>query len=261
MIEKLNAILNLFTPERPEWIAADVAQALSIPRSTSYRLLSRIAGAGFIDNDRATGSYRLGLRLAALGMLAQRSTLAQRAAYAVLHRLAWELQETAMLMTRSGAQAEVVLVVDGPRTPLLLSAPGMRQPLYATAGGRAMMSTLPDEERRTLVRSALLAGALQGAADAAGFEAELVHARDAGWCVAHGPWLTMDCVIAAPVRQGLRSASAAILIAGQRSRLTDARVPEVGALLVSAAAQVATALRTPEKSAAAGANTQRTAAD
>ncbi|MCC7054401.1 MAG: IclR family transcriptional regulator [Gemmatimonadaceae bacterium] len=246
MIEKLNAILALFTPERPEWAAADVANALSIPRSTSYRLLSRISGAGFIDTDRASGRYRLGLRVASLGVIAQRSTALQRAAYPVLQRLAWESQETAALLVRLDSHAVLSAMADGPRSPVspLL---GERTPLHATAGGRAILSALPDEERRTMLRGSLASATATAIPDPAALDGALLDAREAGVSVMRGgAWRDGDVGVASPVRNPGRSVVSSVMLAGPASRLTDARVQELGALVAQAAAEVALAYRALE---------------
>src|SRR5215475_14407995 len=66
MIDKADAILALFTPEQPELAVIEIAALLRRPRSSVYRILSRMAQVGFLDQDPATGRYRIGIRLGGL---------------------------------------------------------------------------------------------------------------------------------------------------------------------------------------------------
>ncbi len=64
MLQKLSRVLNLFTPDRAELSVRDIARPFKWPKSTAYRILSRIQQIGFLDRDERTGLYRLGIRLA-----------------------------------------------------------------------------------------------------------------------------------------------------------------------------------------------------
>jgi DNA-binding IclR family transcriptional regulator len=84
MLEKASAVLDLFTEAHPELGAPEIAARLRRPRSTVYRLLGRMAEAGFLDQDEATGRFRPGMRLALLGEVARQSTSLQRQAHPAL---------------------------------------------------------------------------------------------------------------------------------------------------------------------------------
>ena len=42
MLQKLSRVLNLFTPDRAELSVRDIARPFKWPKSTAYRILSRI---------------------------------------------------------------------------------------------------------------------------------------------------------------------------------------------------------------------------
>jgi len=243
MIEKLNAVLDLFTRERPEWAASEVAQALAMPRSTSYRLLARVSTAGFLDNDPASGRYRLSIRLATLGALAQHSTQLQRVAHPVLQQLASEGLEMATLMVRSGLAARVIDVVEGPR--LMSDVPpliGCLLPLHASAGGKVLLAYAGDDERRSLYRRGLPAQTPATTTDPDVLEAELRRVREQGHAVVRGEWHAEMFGVAAPIRGQARAVVGAITLGGPRARVTDARLEALAALAVSAAQQVSAAI-------------------
>lgn len=67
-IAKVARILDLYTPSAPVWRVADVAKALSIPRSTTHSLLSGLTSAGLLQQP-SRGLYELGWRAFELGQV------------------------------------------------------------------------------------------------------------------------------------------------------------------------------------------------
>lgn len=242
MFDKLNAILALFSVEQPEWSAAEVAQSLRMPRSTTYRLLSRIAEAGFLDLDAPAGRYRLGIKLASLGAVAQRSTTLQRAAHPVLQRLAAEAHETATLMVRGGWEG---ITIDAAMSMQPLMVPGLlgtRMPLHASAGGKVLLAWMSDTERRTVVRSALEVHTQHTIIDPDALDLELQRVKTQGYSTVRGEWAEGVYGAAAPIRNYARAVVGAITMGGPRARVTDERLEELVQLVIAAAAQVSVAI-------------------
>jgi DNA-binding IclR family transcriptional regulator len=242
MLDKLNAILALFSVEQPEWSAVEVAQSLRMPRSTTYRLLSRIAEAGFLDLDAHAGRYRLGIKLASMGAVAQRSTTLQRAAHPVLQRLAAEAHETATLMVRGGWEG---VTIDAAMSMQPLMVPGLlgtRMPLHASAGGKVLLAWMSDTERRTVVRSALAVHTQHTIIDPDALELELQRVRSLGYSTVRGEWAEGVYGAAAPIRSYSNAVVGAITMGGPRARVTDERLEALVQLVVHAAAQVSMAI-------------------
>lgn len=246
MFDKLNTILALFSVELPEWSAAEVALSLHMPRSTTYRLLSRIAEAGFLDVDAPAGRYRLGIKLASLGAVAQRSTTLQRAAHPVLRRLAAEAHETATVMVRAGWEG---ITIDAAMSMQPLMVPGLlgtRMPLHASAGGKVLLAWMSDTERRTVVRSTLEVHTRHTIIDPDALDIELQRVKAQGYSTVRGEWAEGVFGAAAPIRNHARNVVGAITMGGPRARVTDARLEELVRLVLAAAAQVSTAIGCPD---------------
>jgi DNA-binding IclR family transcriptional regulator len=64
-VQSSGEVLDLFTPESPEWGATDAARALGIAKSQAHRLLSSLASVGLLERG-ASRRYRLGWRSLAL---------------------------------------------------------------------------------------------------------------------------------------------------------------------------------------------------
>jgi DNA-binding IclR family transcriptional regulator len=181
MLEKVNAILALFSPERPELSVLEIADRLRRPRSSVYRILSRSAKAGFLDQDPVTGRYRVGIHLAALGELARHSTSLQRVAYPHLLALGEASGgETSVLMVPSGTEGVTVDLVEGFHPVRIPHHLGGRFPLHATAGGKVFLATMPDAEVDRILKRPLLRSTRKTIIEPARLRRELDQTRRRG---------------------------------------------------------------------------------
>jgi IclR family transcriptional regulator, KDG regulon repressor len=242
MFDKLNAILALFTADRAEWSAAEVAIALQLPRSTTYRLLTRIAAANFLDLDEQSGRYRLGIRLAALGMLAQRSTSLQRAAYPELQRLAALTHETATLMVRGSFEGITIDVVDSLQPLMVPGLLGGHLPLHASAGGKVLLSWMSPADRNAVLRRPLAVHTASTITDVPALTAEIEQIRTRGYATVRGEWVAEVFGAAPPIRNYSGAVIGAVTLGGPRSRVTDARLLELVDAVVISARQVSAAV-------------------
>src|SRR5919107_1207736 len=60
-LERLLRVIDLFTPERPQWTADEIGETMGVSRATQYRYLKTLTGAGLLAA-AGNGSYRLGPR-------------------------------------------------------------------------------------------------------------------------------------------------------------------------------------------------------
>lgn len=219
MLEKLNTILDLFSAERPELTFMEIADRLNRPRSSVYRILARAASAGFLDQDPASGRYRVGIRLASLGELARHSTSLQRVAYPQLLHLAERSGgETSVLMVPSGTEGVTVDLVEGFHPVRIPHHLGGRFPLHATAGGKTFLAAMPPEEVARILKRPLERCTARTIVDPAKLRRELEQVRAQGHGVAVGEWIEDLCAVAAPIRNHRGRVVAAIGVASPSPR-------------------------------------------
>ena len=65
-------LLTSFSGEEDELGITTLASRLRLAKSTVHRLASTLTGAGFLEQNRDTGKYRLGMALFELGALVRR---------------------------------------------------------------------------------------------------------------------------------------------------------------------------------------------
>ncbi len=125
----------------------DLALNLDAPKSSTQRLLDHLAAAGWIEQDSATGHYRLTTRLAVLGHRYLESAGIADAAQGLLDRLARQTQELARLTALEGKRLVWMGSAQGaPRGLRYEPSMGTTIVTYATANGKAWLATLPNDE-------------------------------------------------------------------------------------------------------------------
>ncbi len=124
----------------------DLALNLHAPKSSTQRLLDHLAGEGWIEQDDATGHYKLTTRLAVLGHRYLESAGIMSVAQALLERLATRTGELARLTALDGKRLAWIGSAQGaPRGLRYEPSMGTTIVSYATANGKAWLATLPDD--------------------------------------------------------------------------------------------------------------------
>lgn len=241
MLIKLTKVLALFSYERPELTARDIATRLRLPKSTAYRLLHRVESAGFLDRDECTGLYRLGIHLAIWGDLARHSTSLQRIADPVLRRLSAETSETATVMVLDGISGVNVQMMECFQPLMLPGLLGGRMPLHATAGGKVFLAWASPARQKVLLKTPLERFTRTTITDVAALKRELKRSFDRGYTAVNGEHHDGVVAVAAPIYDHQGEVCAALVIGGPRSRTTP-RLSVLAQAVMVAASSVSTSL-------------------
>ena len=242
MLRQLDEVLSLFGREHPELSVPDVAARLRWPRSTTYRLMAQIERAGFLDRDEETGRYRLGIRLAALGELAQSATSLQRITQPVLRRLSIETGETATLLVLTEGEGYAVLHSESTHRVVAKGVLGRHWPLHASAGGKTLLAWCPEEQQRQLLKKPLKRYTETTIASLPAMHRELRQIRERGYATVRGEYMDDVWGVAAPIFNHRNELEGALTLGGPRSRVTRARFAELGEILVVATEGVSRAM-------------------
>ena len=235
-------VLALFGPERREIAMTDAAALLTRPKSTTSRLLSAMARAGFLDRDTDSGRYRVSMRLAALGELAKQSTSLQRVALPALQGLASATGETANLVVLVEGEGVNIEAVESPRPVMHLGAVGRRFPLHASAACKALLAWRPPAEVRRMLPDPLPRCTAATVTDPATLMRQLGEVRLRGYAVNWGELEEELVAVGAPVRDHRGEVVAAVSISAPASRVARTDLPTIGAHVRRAAHQVSSAL-------------------
>lgn len=140
-VQKVTRILELFSPENPEWGVSEVGRALGMPKSTAFELMNSLADQGLLRRT-GKGRYLLGWRLFEFGQ-----TLLDTEQYrSEARRVMWELVETwgeaSHLAVLDGAQALYIEEVQPACAVRMFTSPriGTRLPAHCSGVGKVLLA-------------------------------------------------------------------------------------------------------------------------
>jgi DNA-binding IclR family transcriptional regulator len=235
MLAQAMDVLQLFTTTRRELGVAEVAKLLGRSKSTVSGWMSAMHEVGLLDRADGGGPYRLGIRLAAFGNLATRSTSAQRVATPLLEQLTRRTRETSSLNVLIGSEVVNTVVVESPQPIHSAGGLGIPMPIHATAAGKVLVAWRAPEEVRHLLPLRLDQFTPETTDDIAAFIDELIIIRDQGYAVAAGELARDLFAISAPVRDSTGDVVAAMSITAPTSRISQKRVPQLAQDLIEMA--------------------------
>jgi DNA-binding IclR family transcriptional regulator len=232
------ALLKSFSDARPEWGLSDLARAVGLNKTTTYRLLTALEAEGMITRSAHTEGYRLGPAAIALGGQALRSNGLRAAAHAELVVLARATQETATLEVLAEGQVLILDEVMGTHVLGNVQSLGTRWPAHATSTGKILLAHLPAAECDAILASGLAPFTSHTLTRLPALRRELARARSQGYAVAREELEDGFVAIGAAVRNYAGHVVAAVSVGGPSLRLTADRLPELGRLVMEAGERI-----------------------
>ena len=144
VLERAVDILQVLSEDSRELTAAEVADRLSLHKSTIHRLLTVLDQHRLIRRNAETGRYALGLRLFEFGTRAVRGLRLRDQAQPYLDQLARETGETAHICVLDRGDMVSIGYAEGPRSLRMPATVGRRTPAYCSAVGKALLAYLSE---------------------------------------------------------------------------------------------------------------------
>jgi len=231
-VDKALDVLFRVHEEREAQGVSDLARALSMPKSTTHRMLTALRRRGLVEQDEA-GRYRpgFGLLVLASGLLGREPLVA--AAQGVLAEAAEELGETFFLVAARAGRLLVLEKAEG--TGVLRVSPeiGSEVPVHATAIGKLYLGHAPhlveSPGRERFTGSTIV--------DSERLAREGAEARTRGFALNDEEWIEGLAVVAAPVFVAGELAGG-VCAAMSTTRFRAAGLNEVAGRVVAAAATI-----------------------
>jgi IclR family acetate operon transcriptional repressor len=206
----------------------DVARATKLPKSSAFRYLATLERRRYVERDPVTGSYRAGS--AFLPLRAHEPELLARRARPHLERLRDRLEETINLGMLEGNRVIYLEIVESHRAMRLAARRGDRDPIHATALGKAIAANLPDRRVRAILEAEGMPRLTpHTTTDEAAYLRELATTRERGYALDDGEHEIDGRSVAVPVVGS--NLPAAISYSAPASRFPLDRAPQVAAVL------------------------------
>jgi IclR family acetate operon transcriptional repressor len=239
-VQRVCDLLDLLQRESNGTSLVRAAEVTKLPKSSAFRYLATLEERRYVERDRTTGDYRLGLALL-LPMQAGHVDLLARTAHPHLVQLQKEFHETANLGLLDGHRVVYLDIVQSPHAMRLAARPGDHDPLHSTALGKAIAAELPVERVRSILKAEGMPRLTERTISAQrDYLAELKAIRKRGYAVDDGENEVGARCVGVPVPVG--GLELAISVSGPAARVRSDLVPEIAAQLKEAASDIASEL-------------------
>lgn len=215
-------ILALFGGDRRSFTAPEIAKAMSLPRTTVFRLLQTLQSMDYLRCEQDKRRFSLGPALLSRGFEYLASLDMVEVAQPILQRLRDRTGLSTHMVIRDGR--EIIYVARFPGRSTIASSVniGTRFPVHATIMGRMTIFELSDRELTELFRDQPLKRfTKQTPTTLKALKALLAEDRKRGYAVSQAFFEAGVSAIAAPVRDGAGRIVAAINVTAVNAHIEE----------------------------------------
>jgi DNA-binding IclR family transcriptional regulator len=227
-VDRALDILSCFSQDEPVLSLTQIAERVSMPKSTVHRYLATLESKRFVNRDEATGMYHLGFRFIEMASLVLQDADLQRWTQPHLVRLSAECGETVNMAVLDGIHVVYLQVVEGPQRVKLAATVGQRLPAFCTASGKAFLAYLPDDWVRKILGEGLTKYTENTRGSLADLYEDLIATRERGFAISEQEYEKDINAVAAPILDANGCPVAVIAIAGPAFRFPRERMLMLG---------------------------------
>jgi len=149
-VEKAFRILEVMSAAGAPMTLMDITENTGLPKPTVFRMLRTLVELGFVDQDQLRKRYDLTLKMYNLGRGNGYDDIREEA-LPIMQALHDRFDETVNLGILQGGQVLYIHYLETTRSVRWQVRPGVRDPYYCTALGRAIAAYLPERQRKRLL--------------------------------------------------------------------------------------------------------------
>lgn len=147
-VENALDLLEALCEEADEFRISHLSEKLGMNKTSVFRLLATFENRGYVEREKGSGKYRLGLSAYEIGQKFLSRMGLLRKGRPIMQRLVRECNEAVYLVVRRGDDTLFLDMVDTTHQVKIISLVGKRYPLTATTAGRVILAhaglPLPD---------------------------------------------------------------------------------------------------------------------
>lgn len=147
-------LLEFFAEEQRAATMSEVMHSLSWPQSSTSVLLRSLVEAGFFEHDARTGLYAPSIRLSLATGWIQDHLYSEQSLLRLMREVSQRTGHTVMIGTRSGVHVRYLHVIQATREGRFTARIGSLRPLFGSAAGRMLLTTVRQREVAMLWRKA-----------------------------------------------------------------------------------------------------------
>lgn len=213
-------VLEAFHGEEDELGITELSRRLKLHKNNIFRILATLENRGYIEQNRTTENYRLGLGTLEMGQTYIRHTGLLRIARPIMDELNRKVNENIYIGILKDRFAFYLDVVESNHTVRVLSRVGCRVPAYCAAIGKAQLAfETPENIAEILGKKDLKKFTPKTISDREKLLEHLVLIKETGYALDDEEWDEGVRCVGAPIFDYTRKAVAAISISGPSVRM------------------------------------------
>ena len=230
-IEKCFTILQHFAESKHPLGISEISNQLELNKSTVFNIIYTLKNLEVLEQ-HPDGKFHFGTRLYLLGNASGKKSELIQTVHPYLERINRQTGLSSFLGIRSGQRAVIIDKVDTAHDIKISAEIGMRLPLLAGAGGKALLSQLSNQEiGRILNTNTLKKFTAKTSVDKKKFKKEVLNIRKSG--IAYDDEEYLDGVVAfsVPLKANRPDLQAAIWVVGLKQQFRNEMVTEISSFL------------------------------
>jgi IclR family transcriptional regulator, acetate operon repressor len=243
-VDRALQIMEALAEDDEGYRLTDLAIRIGLPPSTAHRLLTTLENRRFVQFDREESKWHIGAQSFVVGSTFMRRRNFSARALPYLRKLRDQTRETANLAVVDDDSIIVISRIESREIMRSLTKVGGRVALIASGVGKAVLAAYSDADINAIIRRRGMPRLTEKSIIRPGeLFRELETVRRQGYAVDdEEARLGLRCV-AAVVFNDCSEPFAAVSVSGMADRLTDERLPEIGAIVHQIAAELSAELR------------------
>ena len=238
-VERTFDILEVLSREKDGLGLTDIGKKVGLHKSTVFRLLSSLAGKGYIEKNPKTVNYRLSVKFVELCSTFLNNLELKTEALPFLKKLASLTTQAVYFAILDGWEAIYIEKVETFESIRKYNIIGKRAPSYCTALGKSLLTGLNEDEIRERFQgvklTAITSNTITGL-ERLIQEVDLV--RERGWSEDNEEYEEGLRCIASPIFDYRNCVIAAVSTSGPKNIIAEERTGEIAQYVVEAARDI-----------------------
>lgn len=218
-VRRATRILSCFSDQTPELRVTDISLKLDLTPSLVSRLLATLEYDGYVEQDPATGLYRLGRMILTLAGVALNHNQLRRIALSEMQAASSHLGLGVNLAVLDGDSMFYLAHLETPENPRPYTLIGRHNPLHATGMGKVLLAFLPEVDALKLLKTLPLNSYTANTCTSIkALKAELAQVRKQGWGIELEELALGRACVAGPLRDASGHVVGALSFSGPLSQ-------------------------------------------
>lgn len=218
------SVIEQFRGDVEELGVTELSKRLKLHKNNVFRILATLESCGYIEQNKATENYRLGLKCLQLGQtyVHQMGFLTQ--AKPILQQLARECQESAYVAVQRNNGIVPIEFVESEQPVRITPLVGQHLPLHCTAAGKVHLAFAQEEQLKQFLPNGLKKYTPKTISEPGQLVLHLKEILSRGYAVEEGEYVEDMKSVSVPIRDYTRTVIGSVTVAGPAYRLTSERI-------------------------------------